>query len=88
MEVLSFRDSHIFVRPAIIEEPAAVLANHAFDEHHVGDLACFFPFFFGGEDWSVGAVEDFARIVPIENRHCGAIDELVICGVVDQDDSA
>src|SRR6266705_69722 len=62
--------------------------NHSFDEDDIGDLADLLPGFFGGEDGGVGAREEFARIAAVEDGNAGAIDELIVGAVVNENDAA
>src|SRR6267378_3593329 len=77
-----FRDADEFVGGAVIEEKAVFLLHHPFNKNYVRDLANFLPFFFGGEDGSVGAGEELAGIVTVEDGNRGAIDELIVGAVV------
>ncbi len=43
--------------------------------------------FFGGEDGGVGAVENFAGVVAVEDSDGGAVDEILVGAVVDKDDA-
>jgi hypothetical protein len=58
------------------------MADHALDEDNIWDLANFLPFFFGGEDGSIRAREQFAWIVAVEHGDGGAIDKLIVAAVV------
>jgi len=73
--------------PTIIKEPAIFLWNHTFDKDDVWNLANFFPVPFGGEDGCFGAVEEFAWIGAIEDGYGGAVDQIVIGTVVNENDA-
>ncbi len=85
---LGFGNADVFVGGAVVEEIAALLFQHSFNENDIGNLADFLPIFFRGEDGSVGTREEFAGIVTVEDSDGGAIDELVVGAVVDEDDAA
>src|SRR6266436_5542065 len=80
-------DSNIFVCTTVIKEPAIFLWNHTFDKDDVWNLANFFPVPFGGEDGCFGAVEEFAWIGAIEDGYGGAVDQIVIGTVVNENDA-
>src|SRR5438445_5594916 len=48
----------------------------------------FFPGFLRREDGGVGAEEEFAGVVAVEDGDGSAIDELVVGAAVDEDDAA
>src|SRR6267154_3147985 len=83
-----FGDADIFVSGAVIEKKAVFFLHHSFNKDYVWNLADFFPFIFGEEDGLFRTIEEFAGIVAIEHRHGGAVDEMVVGAVVDEDDAA
>src|SRR6266850_2338866 len=83
-----FGHPHILVGGAVVKQEPIAIADHAFDEDDVGDLADFLPFLFRGEDGGIGAEEQFAGIAAVEDGDGGAIDKLIVGTVVDQDDAA
>src|SRR5882672_1147176 len=50
-----FGNPHILVGAAVVKQETIAMADHAFDEDDVGDLADFLPFLFRGEDGGIGA---------------------------------
>src|SRR6266851_5337111 len=82
-----FSDADILVGAAVVEKETIGRVHHSFDEDDVRNLADFFPLFFGGEDGGVSAREEFAGIAGVENGNAGAIDELVVGTVVNEDNA-
>src|SRR6516162_5839956 len=82
-----FRYSHVFIRAAVIKEIAITAFNHALNEYDIRNLANPFPFFLRNKDRLLTAVENFARILTVEEGDSSAINELIVGAVVDQNDS-
>src|SRR5258708_7888136 len=80
-------NSNIFVCTAVVKEPAIFVWNHTLHKHDVRDLADFLPLPFRGEDGRVGAREEFAGIVAVEDSNSGAVDEMIVGTVVNQHDA-
>ena len=94
---VGFGDADVFVGGTVVEEevvtkgsevPFLAQLSHPFYEDDIGDLADLLPLLLGEEDGGVGAREEFARIAAVENGNTGAIDELIVGAVVNEDDAA
>src|SRR5947199_9418920 len=83
----SYRAADKVVPNAVVKEPTIALSHYSFYKDYVGDLADFFPWFFGGEEGGVGTVKELARVAAVEDGDGGAIDELVVGAVVNEDDA-
>ncbi len=66
---------------------SAVVLHHAFYEHNIGHLANFLPLFFWLEDGVITSPNELARIFAIKDRHAGAVRELVVGAVVNENNS-
>src|ERR1700751_5371361 len=82
-----FSDADVLVCAAIIEQIMVAPLHRAFNEYYIRNLADFLPRFFGREDWLIAPPDQFSRIITVKHRNCRAIDEFVICAVVNQKDS-
>ena len=80
-------DADVFVGGSVIKKPIVVFASHAFYEHHVGNLAGFLPSEFGRKNGLLAAVQNFPRIVEVEDRHACAVDEFVVGAIVNEHDA-
>src|SRR6266568_4030977 len=85
---VGFGNTNILVGAAVVEKETIGPVHHSFDEDDVRNLADLLPLFFGREDGGVGAREEFARIAAVEDGNAGAIDEMVVGAVVNEDDAA
>jgi hypothetical protein len=79
--------ANVFVSPAIIEQVAAFRGEESFDKHNVRNLSDLFPFEFRGKDWLFGTVQNFAGVLSIKDGGTGAINQLVVSAVVNQDNA-
>src|SRR5258708_7660215 len=86
-ECRSFGHADKLVGASVIEEPAIALPHDPFNKDYVWHLADFFPLSLWGEDGSVGARKKFAGIAAVEDGNAGAINEMVVGAVVDEDDA-
>src|SRR5260370_39380648 len=80
-------DSDVFVCTTVIKKPEILLRNQALDEHYVGDLADFLPFFFRGEDGGVGTGEQLARVSAVEEGNARAVGGIVVRAVVNEEEA-
>src|SRR5579864_8279098 len=81
------RYPHVLVGAAIIEEPSATVPDQSLDEHNVWHLSGLFPVEHRLKDWLLGASKDFHRIILIEYYPSGSIHIVIVCSVVDQENS-
>lgn len=86
MEERRLGHSHIFVSSAVVEQVAFAALHHALDEYNIGHLAGLLPVFFWLEDGLIGSPKQFSWILAIKDRHAGAVDELVVSAVVNEND--
>jgi hypothetical protein len=86
-----YDDTDVFVGGAVVQEKAVFILHHSFvfsfNEDYIGDLADFFPFFFGGEDGASVRERSLRGIVAVEDGYTGAINEMVVGAIVYEDDS-
>ncbi len=85
---VGFGNTDILVRAAVVKKEPIGRVHHSFDEDDIGDLADLLPLFFGGEDGGVRAREKLAGIAAVEDGNAGAIDEMIVGAVVNEDDAA
>ena len=81
------RHPYVLVCAAVIEQISIPLLHHAFHENYVGDLTDFLPILLGREYRLIASPEQLPGIVAVEDRNPGAIHQLVVRAVVDQNDS-
>src|SRR2546428_2805208 len=86
----SLGDSHVFVCRAVVTQKAVLPHHlyHSLNKNYIRHLADFLPFFFWGEDGLVGARNQFAGIVAVENGDTSAVHKMVVGAVVDEQDAA
>src|SRR5262249_48015013 len=82
-----FGNADVLIRTAIIEEKASATARQAFNKNYVWHLPYFFPLLFRREDGLIRSHGEFSRLAYVKNRDPGAVDEVVVCAVVDQHNS-
>src|SRR5207245_11051687 len=86
----SLGDAHEFVCRAVVTQKAVLPHHlyHSLNKNYIRHLADFLPFFFWGEDGLVGARNQFAGIVAVENGDTSAVDKMVVGAVGDEQDAA
>lgn len=81
------RHPYVLVCAAVVEQKSIALLHHAFHKNYVGDLPGFFPIFFGRENRLIASPEQPSWVVAVEDCNSSAIDQLVVCPVVNQNNS-
>src|SRR5262244_3524435 len=81
------RRSDVFVGAAVVDPPLVLVFHHTFGEYHIGNLAPTLPLFLRSQERFVGTREQLARIILIEERPGAGVDEIVVCSVIDEEDS-
>ena len=87
MQDRRFGHSYVFVSCTVVEQIALAAFHHAFHEHNIGHLADFFPVLFRLQDGPIATPKQFPWILAIEDRDAGALHELIVRAVIDENNS-
>src|SRR6516162_1602340 len=87
VNLLCFYYTDVLVSSAVIKEISVAAPYHTLDKDDIGYLTNFFPFFPRPKNRLFATIKQSPRIFAIEDRNCGAINQLVIGAVVDQNNT-
>src|SRR5450755_4064839 len=82
-----FRDANVLVGPSVIEEESIAVAHHALDEDNIRHLANLLPVELRSEDRLLAPVKNFPWVLSVEDHNAGAINELVVGPVINEQDA-
>src|ERR1700692_3408429 len=78
-------DTDVFVRAAVVKQPALAVADRSFHEYYIRNLTHFFPFLLWAKYGLIRARENFGRIFLVKERPAGGINQIVGRAVVNQE---
>src|SRR5438270_2229122 len=81
------RSPNELICAAIVNPPLLPVLNHAFGEYHIGNLAGTLPLCRRTQEWLVGAGDQLARIILVEQRPRCGVHKIVVGCVIEKEDA-